>query len=89
MVDSETVAVWSPAYGATWSWPTLREDSTAHGLELAVENRGQAKTNEDWLRGVAQMDLHPPVVELLNPFHPGQIHNRTPVNPDELIARQL
>ena len=45
-----------------------RNHSAAKGFELAVENRGQTQTDQDWLRGVAQMDLHLPAgaVELPN-----------------------
>jgi hypothetical protein len=49
-----------------------RNRSTAQGLELAVENRGQTQADQDRLRRVTQMDLHLATGELFNPLHPGQ-----------------
>ena len=66
-----------------------RTRSIARGLELAIQDGRQPQADQDGLRVAAQMDLHPPAGELLNPFHPSQVYDRTTVNPDELLARKL
>ena len=72
-----------------WHGGLRLQPSAAQGLELAVENRGQTLADQDWLRDVAQTDLHPAIGELFDSLHPGQVNNGAAVNPDELLARKL
>ena len=67
----------------------MRTRLGAGPIEPTVQNGCQPQADQDWLRCVAQMDLHPAVRQFLNTFHAVEVHDRLTVNPNELLARQF
>ena len=65
----------------------MRTRLGAGPIEPTVQNGCQPQADQDWLRCVAQMDLHPAVRQFLNTFHAVEVHDRLTVNPNELLAQ--